>query len=56
MFFLLSLSFPILCKKVDFLLKSKMEFSVPKDALREVWFEIDLLVTGFTGPFPDIAF
>ena len=33
-----------------------MEFSVPKDALREVWFEIDLVVKGFNGPFPYIAF
>ena len=32
-----------------------MELSVPNDALREVWFEIDLVVTGFNGPFPDIA-
>ena len=33
-----------------------MELSVPKNALREVWFEIDLVVTGFNDPFPDIAF
>ena len=33
-----------------------MEFSVPNYALREVWFEIDLVVTGLNGPFPDIAF
>ena len=33
-----------------------MKFSVPKDVLREVWFEIDLLVSGFNGPFPYITF
>lgn len=54
--FFRSLTITSNCKKVAFHLKSKMELSVPKDALRKVWFEIDLVVTGFNGPFPDIAF